>query len=112
MLISPPGLTGVRGRKRVFEGKEVYWPHDARNGKQDKRGEAKGMNLTPSEFAIGGVYFPPLLIAAFFGVVAAVLTAYLLNRYRLSRFFYYPPVVFLALAVIYTSFIGTFVIPS
>jgi len=70
------------------------------------------MTFIPSEFAIGGVYFPPLLIAGFFGLAAAVLTAYLLNRFRLSRFFFYPPLVFLALAVIYTSFIGTYVISS
>ena len=40
-----------------------------------------------------------------------VKTAFLLNRYRISRFFFYPPLVFLALAVIYTSIIGTFVVP-
>jgi hypothetical protein len=70
------------------------------------------MNLVPSEFSIGGVYFPPLLIAAIIGFAAAWLTALLLNRYRLSRFFFYPPLVLLALAVIYTVIIGTFVIPS
>ena len=69
------------------------------------------MHFIPSEFAIGGVYFPPLLIASILGVTAAVLTAFLLNRYRLSRFFFYPPLVFLALAVIYTGLIGTFFIP-
>jgi hypothetical protein len=70
------------------------------------------MNFVPSEFAIGEVYFPPLLIAATIGFAAAWLTAVLLNRYRLSRFFYYPPLVQLALAVIYTVILGTFVIPS
>ena len=69
------------------------------------------MQYIPKEFAIGGIYFPPLLIASILGVVAAVLTASLLNRYRLSRFIYYPPLIFLALAVIYTGLIGTFVIP-
>ena len=69
------------------------------------------MRFIPSEFAIGGVYFPPLLIASILGVTAAVLTAFLLNRYRLSRFFFYPPIVFLGLAVIYTGLIGTFFIP-
>jgi len=69
------------------------------------------MQYIPSEFAIGGVYFPPLLIAGILGVVAALLTAMLLNRYRLSRFFYYPPLVFLALAVIYTGLLGTILIP-
>ena len=68
------------------------------------------MQLIPSEFAIGGVYFPPLLIASILGVTAAVLTAFLLNRYRLSRFFFYPPLVFLALAIIYSGVIGTFLI--
>jgi len=69
------------------------------------------MSYIPHEFTLGGVYFPPLLIAAFLGVLAAVLTAMLLNRYRLSRFFFYPPLVFVALAVIYTGLIGTFFIP-
>ncbi len=62
--------------------------------------------------AIGDVYFPPMLIAGILGAAAAWLTALLLNRYRLSRFFAYPPLVFLALAVIYTIALGTFVIPA
>ena len=70
------------------------------------------MNLIPSEFAVGGVYFPPMLIAALLGLVLAWLTSHLLNRFRLSRFFFYPPLVLLALVVIYTVLIGTFVIPS
>ena len=69
------------------------------------------MDYAPSEFSIGGVYLPPLLVASLFGAVFAWLTVLLLNRYRLSRFFYYPPIVFLALAVIYTGLIGTFLIP-
>ena len=69
------------------------------------------MNYIPHEFTIGGVYFPPMLIAGILGVAAAVLTATLLNRFRLSRFFFYPPLVFVALAVIYTGLIGTFLIP-
>ena len=68
------------------------------------------MNYMPHEFAIGGVYVPPLLIAAILGTIAAVAMARLLNRYRLSRYFFYPPLVFVALAIIYTVFIGTFII--
>ena len=68
------------------------------------------MNGVPHEFAIGGVYFPPLLIAAIFGAVAAFVTAHFLKRYRLSTYFFYPPAVFLALIVIYAVLIGTFVI--
>lgn len=69
------------------------------------------MNV-PSEFAIGEVYMPPMLIAALLGTIAALATAHLLNRYRLSRYFFYPPLVFVALAVIYTVLIGTFILPS
>ena len=69
------------------------------------------MYFMPKEFVIGGIYFPPLLIAGILGVLAAALTAMLLNRYRLSQFLYNPPLVFLALAVIYTGLIGTFIIP-
>jgi len=70
------------------------------------------MQLIPSEVAIGGVYLPPLLLAGAIGVALAALTAFLLNRYRLSRFFWSPPLVFLALSVIYTGLIGTFLIPA
>jgi hypothetical protein len=68
------------------------------------------MTPTPHEFAIGGVYMPPLLVAAVFGVIAALVTARLLNRYRLSNYLFYPPLVFLALMIIYTVLIGTFII--
>ena len=70
------------------------------------------MYFIPKEVAIGGVYFPPLLIAGFIGVTATILTAMVLNRYRLSRYFFYPPLVFAALAIFYTVIIGTFIIPS
>ena len=68
------------------------------------------MHYVPSEFAIGGIYFPPLLIAGMLGVLAAGVTVTLFNRYRLSRYFYYPPMIFLALVVIYTGLVGTFLI--
>jgi hypothetical protein len=69
------------------------------------------MLFVPAEISIAGVYFPPLLLAAGLGALAAALTVLTLNRYRLSRFFYYPPLIFLALTVIYTGLIGTIVIP-
>jgi len=64
----------------------------------------------PHEFAIGEVYLPPLLVAAFLGLMAAMVTARLLNRYRMTRYLIYPPLVFIALTIIYTVFIGTFII--
>ena len=68
------------------------------------------MSEIPHEIALGGVFMPPLLVAGLLGVIAAVLTAQLLNRCRLSRYFFYPPLVFVALMVIYTVFIGTFIV--
>jgi hypothetical protein len=68
------------------------------------------VNPVPHEFALGEVFMPPLLVAGFWGLLAAAVTAHLLNRYRLSRFFFYPPLVFLALMITYTLLIGTFVI--
>lgn len=68
------------------------------------------MNLLPHEFAIGDVLLPPLLVAVFFGLIAAVVTVRLLNRYRLSRYLYNPQLVSIAIVVIYTVLIGTFII--
>ena len=53
---------------------------------------------------------PPLLVASFLGTLAAVVTARTLNHYRLSRYLFYPPLVLLALMIIYTVLIGTFII--
>jgi len=60
------------------------------------------MNLVHHELNIGGVYIPPLFLAAIIGVIMAIYTAKLLNRYRLSKYLFYPPLVFLAIAAIYT----------
>lgn len=70
------------------------------------------MDLIPHEFAIGDVYFPPLLIAAVLGTTLSWLTVLVLNRFRLSRFLYAPPAMFLAMMIIYSGLIGIFVIPS
>jgi hypothetical protein len=70
------------------------------------------MPLVPSEVSIAGVYFPPYLLATALGAAAAGVTALLLNRYRLSRYFFYPPLAFLGLAIFYTGFIATFIIPA
>lgn len=64
----------------------------------------------PHEFAIGGVFMPPLLIASFLGMMAAIVTTSVLNRLRLSRYFFYPPLVLASLVVIYTVVIGTYVV--
>ena len=68
------------------------------------------MQPIPHEFILGGIYLSPLLVAAVLGVMTATITARLLNRLRLSRYFFYPPLVFLALTIIYTVVIGTYFI--
>jgi len=69
------------------------------------------MRSIPSEFTIGGVYMPPMLVAAVLGIIAAHVTTRLLNRFRLSRYLFYPALVFLSLAVIFTALLGTVLIP-
>jgi hypothetical protein len=105
-----PSSTGAIGKRRFF--------HDVRKPLQNTGVEPeqflwKGhpMNI-PVEISFGGVYLPPLFIAGILGTLVAVVTARILNRYRLSRFFFYPPLVFVALTIIYTVFIGTVFIPS
>jgi hypothetical protein len=68
------------------------------------------MNQIPHELAVGGVYMPALLIAGLLGILATVVTARVFNRYRLSEYFFYPPLVFVALMVFYTVLFGTFVV--
>ena len=64
----------------------------------------------PHEFVIGGVYFPPLLIAAIFGVLTTMVTMKLFSRYGLLNYFFYPPLVSMSLVIIFTILIGYFVI--
>lgn len=64
------------------------------------------MNLFPHEISIGGVYAPPEFIAAFLGLILALITSQLLNKYKISNKFFYPPLVMISLVVIYTIIIG------
>jgi len=68
--------------------------------------------MSPHEIAIGGVYFPPLLFSGVLGTIAAWILATLLNRLNLSRYFYYPPLVFAGMAVIFTVLISRHLIPG
>jgi Protein of unknown function (DUF1656) len=70
------------------------------------------MHLFPHELYIGEVFLPPMLLDAVLGLAAAWLTARLLNRFRLSRYFYHPPLVLIALAVIYTGLFSIFLLPG
>ena len=70
------------------------------------------MHLFPHELYVGEVFIPPMLLDAVLGLAAAWLTARLLNRFRLSRYFYHPPLVLIALAVIYTGLFSIFLLPG
>ncbi len=66
----------------------------------------------PAEFEIMGTYFPPILLSAILGILAMVFTTRWLARRRLFRFFYHPNLVMLAMTILYTLIIGTFLIPA
>ena len=68
------------------------------------------MNI-PAEFTIGGIYLPPLLMASVMGVITAVIVARLLNTYRWSKYFFYPPLVFVSMTTIFTMLYGMVLIP-
>jgi hypothetical protein len=70
------------------------------------------MYLIPRELYVGEIFFPPMLLDAALGLVAASITARLLNRFRLSRYFYHPPLVLIALAVIYAGLFSIFLFPG
>jgi hypothetical protein len=52
------------------------------------------------------------LLDAALGLAAATITAGLSNRFRVSRYLYYPSLVLIALTVIYTGLFSIFLIPG
>lgn len=64
----------------------------------------------PHEISLFGIYFPPLLINFALGLTMALGTAVFLNYFRLSRFFAYPPIVFVSLVILYTCMLSSFAI--
>lgn len=67
--------------------------------------------MVPSELNIAGVYFPPSVAVGALAILLTWITATGLNRFRISRFFAAPSVVFVAIAALYGVAIGTFLIP-
>lgn len=64
----------------------------------------------PRELSIQGIFLPPLLVVLILSLFAAMVTAWALNHYRLSRFFVAPRLVYASLICIYAVLIGTFLI--
>lgn len=69
------------------------------------------MFRTPTDISLGFVYLPPLFVDAVAGLILAYLVAHVLNRTGLSRFFWHPPLAFLALVVLMGSLFGILVLP-
>jgi len=65
-------------------------------------------NSFPHELSIGDVYFSPLLPALFFAFLAALVTVMIMNKLKISRWFYAPSYVFLAIMTLYLVLIDTF----
>lgn len=68
--------------------------------------------MVPHEIALGEIYVPPLLVVGTIALLLGYITIRLLNRYRLSRHFTAPTLVFVSVVAIYAMIIGTFVIPT
>lgn len=66
--------------------------------------------FVPKELNIQDVYLPPMLLVLILAIMAAMLTAKILNRLRWTRFLILPNVVFVAFIAIYMVLIGTFFI--
>lgn len=69
-------------------------------------------SLIPTEVDLTGLYFVPLLINFGLAIILTFVTAFLLNHYRLSRFFMFPHLVMAAMATIYTVLLSLWVIPA
>lgn len=70
------------------------------------------LSYVPREIALSDIYVPPLLVAALLGLIMTSVTVRLLNKLKWHRFFASPPLVELALTVIYTVLISSFFIAS
>jgi len=60
----------------------------------------------PVDVSYGGVYIPPLFFVVLFGVISAYAISAILNRTGLSRYFWHPPLAFVALTLLMISLIG------
>jgi len=64
----------------------------------------------PTELTIAGVYLPPALVVGLVALIAAWVATKILNRTRLARFFWQPPLAFLAIWALFGAVIGLFLL--
>lgn len=68
------------------------------------------MFQTPSEIQLLGIYLPPFFLVCVFGLLCTVVITQILNRTGLSRWFWHPPLAFVAMWVLASSLIGIVII--
>jgi hypothetical protein len=67
-------------------------------------------NIYPHELSISDVYFSPFIAVFLLSFFAALISAYILNKLRISSYFFYSKYVFLAIMVLYAVLIDKFFI--
>ena len=60
----------------------------------------------PVEISFSGVYFPPIFFVIVFGVIGAFVITSVLNRTGLSKYFWHPPLAFLAISALISAVIA------
>ena len=60
----------------------------------------------PIELNLAGVYMPPILFTVLIGFSLAGVVAHFLNYFNLARYFYFPPIAFIAMGIIFTILVG------
>ena len=65
-------------------------------------------NCYPHELRVSDVYFSPVLPVVVLAFLGALVTVLIMNKLKLSRFFYAPQYVFIAIMVLYMILIDAF----
>jgi uncharacterized membrane protein YeaQ/YmgE (transglycosylase-associated protein family) len=60
----------------------------------------------PVEISFSGVYFPPIFFVIVFGIIGAFVITSVLNRTGLSKYFWHPPLAFLAMSALISAVIA------
>ncbi|NLR90974.1 MULTISPECIES: DUF1656 domain-containing protein [Flammeovirga] len=58
--------------------------------------------MLPYEIPFGDLYVPRLLVSFILGLVCTQILTYFMNKYRISKYFYYAPLVYMCLVVTFT----------
>ena len=64
----------------------------------------------PAEVSFGWVYLPPWFFVVAFGVIGAYIITAILNTTGLSKYFWHPPLAFVAIAAIISAIIGLLIL--